>query len=309
MAEAAATPSPVPAPPTSIWSYDPKLAPAIVFAVLYGLVFIYITYLTFFRYKAWYFTVVPIGAAIEVAAYVLRCYSGQNPSVLVPYILTLIYTVLAPLLFAAGDYLLLGRLIRSALPPGQHRVLRISARLITRLFVIFDVLAFMIQSAGSSIASSVNWVGSTAAIGVNVLIAGLAFQTVVLGGFLVALSRFGYHVRKNGAGKKDAGRKLSESWQGLAIAVTVSSTLIFIRCIYRLVEFAEGVNGYIFKNEWLFWVFESAPMLVAVGVFCIWHPGACLGKNGGKGSTDEEMSSINPTEPTKTAERQSSSNY
>lgn len=49
-----------------------------------------------------------------------------------------------------------------------------------------------------------------------------------------------------------------------------------MRCIYRLVEFVEGIDGYAFRNEWLFWVFEGTGMLLAIGLFCIWHPGACL---------------------------------
>lgn len=51
-----------------------------------------------------------------------------------------------------------------------------------------------------------------------------------------------------------------------------------VRCIYRIAEFAEGIDGYAFKHEWLFWVFEALPMLFAIGVFCLWHPGRYLGK-------------------------------
>ncbi len=32
----------------------------------------------------------------------------------------------------------------------------------------------------------------------------------------------------------------------------------------------------------MFWIFEAAPMLVAIGVFCVFHPSACLGRDGGK---------------------------
>jgi hypothetical protein len=53
-----------------------------------------------------------------------------------------------------------------------------------------------------------------------------------------------------------------------------------IRCIYRVAEFAEGMEGYSFNHEWLFWVFESAPMLIAIGVFCFFHPSTYLGRDG-----------------------------
>ena len=76
--------------------------------------------------------------------------------------------------------------------------------------------------------------------------------------------------------------------------------MLQIRCIYRVAEFAEGVEGYAFRHEWLFWVFESAPMLVAIIVFCFSHPGAYLGRGGwerrtggkgGESGESEEMAS------------------
>ena len=29
-------------------------------------------------------------------------------------------------------------------------------------------------------------------------------------------------------------------------------------------------------------MFESLPMLIAIGVFCVWHPSAYLGRDGGR---------------------------
>ncbi|KAK0739102.1 hypothetical protein B0T21DRAFT_409482 [Apiosordaria backusii] len=282
----------------SVWMYNPSLPPAILFLILYSLAWIYISYLTFYRYKTWYFTVIPLGALTEVAGYAVRIYSVKNQENIGAFIVTLTLHVLAPLLFAAGNYLLLGR------------------RYITRIFVGFDILAAAIQGSGSSIAAAANWTGLKALTGVDVLVAGLAVQVAAVGVFVGVLGRFGVIVHKlgikrdnNGAG----GRLKRGGWEGLVVAVWVSSLLILvstfgdwflgekkgmmaddnngqIRCIYRLVEFVEGVDGYAFRNEWLFWVFEGTAMLVAILVFCVWHPGACLregvegGKNGDVGS-------------------------
>jgi hypothetical protein len=41
-------------------------------------------------------------------------------------------------------------------------------------------------------------------------------------------------------------------------------------------EFAEGNEGYAFLNEWMFWVFETLPMILAFGIFCIRHPSQWL---------------------------------
>ncbi|KAK0641058.1 RTA1 like protein-domain-containing protein [Cercophora newfieldiana] len=264
--------------PDSIWMYTPSFPLAVLAAVLYGLVFAWIFYLTVIRYRAWYFLCVVIGAAIEVAGYALRCYSIKNPREIGPFASTLSLIVLAPVLVAAGNYLLIGRLIRAVLSSSTgHRVFGVHGRKITRIFVIFDIISFLVQASGSSVASSVEWVGTTADVGVNILIGGLALQAVAFSFFLAIFGRFHY-LAKKGYLAQDA----PAGWEGVVIAVYVSSLLILIRCIYRVAEFAEGVDGYSFRHEWLFWVFESLPMLIAIGIFCFFHPSACLGRDGGK---------------------------
>lgn len=65
---------------TSVWQYNPSLALAILASILYGIVFLAIFYLTFIKYRSWYFTCVVVGAAVEVVGYGLRCYSVKRPS-------------------------------------------------------------------------------------------------------------------------------------------------------------------------------------------------------------------------------------
>lgn len=63
--------------------YDPNFPLAIIGSVVYGLIFIIITYITCIKYRAWYFTPVVVGAAIEVGAYVSRAYAVKNQSEIV----------------------------------------------------------------------------------------------------------------------------------------------------------------------------------------------------------------------------------
>lgn len=67
----------------SVWIYPPTLALAIIGAVLFGLVTAYLTYLTVFRYRTWYFLCAVLGAIVETAGFIVRCYSTQNQSQLV----------------------------------------------------------------------------------------------------------------------------------------------------------------------------------------------------------------------------------
>jgi hypothetical protein len=61
--------------------------------------------------------------------------------------------------------------------------------------------------------------------------------------------------------------------------------------VYRLIEFALGIHGYPFTHEWMFYTFESLPMVPAIGVFCVWHPGVYFSGKGGKGNGDVQMES------------------
>ncbi|EWG42071.1 hypothetical protein FVEG_15388 [Fusarium verticillioides 7600] len=260
----------------SIWMYDPSFPLAVIGTVVYGIIFLDIAYLTLIKYRAWYFIVVVIGSAIEVAAYSLRIHSVQNQSEITPFVLTLTYTVLAPVLIAAGNYLLISRLILAVLPPSHHRILRIPGRRLTPIFVFCDVIAFLIQGSGSGIASSDNWQGEMERIGVKVLVVGLAFQLAAFSLFLCVFRRF--HILALRVAVEDAPR----GWQRVVFAVYISSILIMVRCIFRVVEFAGGRDTYAFSHEWLFWVFESLPMAVAIGIFCLYHPSRYLGRNGAR---------------------------
>ncbi|KAF9775577.1 hypothetical protein IL306_006318 [Fusarium sp. DS 682] len=260
----------------SIWMYDPSFPLAVVGAVVYSLIFLVIAYLTLIKYRAWYFIVVVIGSAIEVAAYNLRIHSIQNQSEITPFVLTLTYTVLAPVLIAAGNYLLISRLIVAVLPPSRHRILKIPGHRLTPIFVACDVVAFLIQGSGSGIASSDNWQGEMERIGVKVLIVGLVFQLVAFSLFLCVFRRF--HVLAVHMAVDNA----PSGWQKVVLAVYISSILIMVRCIFRVIEFAGGRDAYAFSHEWLFWVFESLPMVGAIGIFCFYHPSRYLGRNGGR---------------------------
>lgn len=64
--------------------------------------------------------------------------------------------------------------------------------------------------------------------------------------------------------------------QRLALTSGYSQIVFQIRVIYRLVEFSEGVNSTLTDHEAFFYCLEAVPMLSALSLFNIWHPGAIL---------------------------------
>ncbi|KUJ10795.1 putative RTA1 domain protein [Mollisia scopiformis] len=259
----------------SIWLYNPSLALSILFTVLYTIPTTIQLYQTTVKYKAHYFLVVSIGCCLELGGYVARCVSIHHPSEIPPYATQSSLIIIAPIFFAAGNYLLITRLC----PPSLPRIFRIPIRNLTRIFVSCDVVLFLIQASGSGIAASGNWEGRITMVGKDVLIVGLASQLVTFVFFVGIVVR----VHSLAKGKEGEG---GMGWKRVLWAVYGSSGLIIIRSTYRLIEFALGIRGYPFTHDWTFCVFESVPMLGAVGVFCVWHPGAYFGPGKKRGFRD-----------------------
>jgi len=85
--------------------------------------------------------------AVEMIGYVGRALSSrQSPDwTLGPYIMQTLLLLLAPTLFAASMYMILGRLIR-LLDAEAHSLIRTTR--LTKIFVAGDVLSFLVQSGG-----------------------------------------------------------------------------------------------------------------------------------------------------------------
>jgi uncharacterized membrane protein len=67
----------------SVWMYEPSFPLAVIGCVVYGLILFAIGYFTLVKYRLWYFSVIVVGAAVEVVAYVTRAYSAKNQSEIV----------------------------------------------------------------------------------------------------------------------------------------------------------------------------------------------------------------------------------
>ena len=139
-------------------------------------------------------------------------------------------TVLAPVFVAAGNYMLITRLILAVLPTSRQRVLGIPGRWLTPIFVCFDIIAASVQGNGAGIAGSNDWQGEEERIGSKILIGGLAIQLAAFSLFLSALVRF--HIVANRGPSYNA----PKDWRKLVRAVYISSALIMVRIPGRLVR-------------------------------------------------------------------------
>ncbi len=123
-------------------------------------------------------------------------------------------------------------------------------------------------------------------LGKDLVLAAVAIQIAVILTFFVMAAMF--HVRCSRAGfltgrDQKARRLTTPLW-----TLYASMVLIFVRCIFRLVEKTAFKSVRIrdieelrrlsplVRHEWFFYVFEAALMLVNSVIWNVWHPGRFL---------------------------------
>jgi hypothetical protein len=129
-----------------LYNYTPSLAAAVVALLLFLAATIAHIFLAI-KHRLKFLTAFIIGALFETVGYAARAVNAhQAPNyATMLYAVQSVFILLAPSLFAASIYMVLGRLIRRV--DGESRSLIKSSKL-TKIFVVGDILAFLIQSGG-----------------------------------------------------------------------------------------------------------------------------------------------------------------
>ena len=107
--------------------------------------------------------------------------------------------------------------------------------------------------------------------GEHITIGGLAVQLVFFSIFIVASSIFHYRIRNNPT-EKSLSRSRSTTWELVMTGLYVASILILIRSIFRLIEYAQGNDGFIMVHEVFLYIFDALVMWIAMVVMNWIHP-------------------------------------
>lgn len=254
---------------TDLYSYDPNIAAAAVFAVLFGtatltMIIQCIIVLTKGKERRiWILVPFICGGILETLGYAIRIASARNKEEITPYILQTVFLLVAPALFAASIYMIFGRLVR-LLDAGHHSVVKLNW--LTKLFVFGDVGSFLLQAGGGGLMES------NANLGKIVAIAGLVIQIVFFGAFMVVMSIFQYRIRKNptfnSVNYRNQPSRL-RNWHMIMVTLFVTSALVFVRSIVRCVEFGQGFNGYIMAHEVFLYVFDATMMTLVMALILL----------------------------------------
>ncbi|MCJ1316866.1 hypothetical protein MMC15_002187 [Xylographa vitiligo] len=150
----------------------------------------------------------------------------------------------------------------------EKRIAGIKAEKIATIFVLMDILAFIVQLIGGVMGQ--NGDDSMVTLGLNIYSGGVALQQVFILSFISLIIIF--H-RKMLRGEKFQGR---HGWKRLLYPLYATLLLITLRIIYRIVEFANGGNAELNDNEVFLYVLDATPMLFGMIIWNIWHPGRTL---------------------------------
>ncbi|CAG8254347.1 unnamed protein product [Penicillium nalgiovense] len=253
-----------------LYHYNPSGSAGVTFAVLFGLTaVIHIWQLG--RNRTWYFIPFVIGCLFEAIGYLARYASAQETPdwTTKPYIAQSLLLLLAPALFAASIYMILGRIIR--LVNGASCSL-VRPSWLTKIFVTGDVLSFFIQSGGGGMLATAKD-QSKVDLGNNMIIAGLFVQIVFFGFFIVVCVVFHRRMLTTPSHAVDDTRI---PWARYMKVLYVASVLVMVRSIYRVAEYVQGSDGVLQSKEVYLYVFDAVLMFTCCLLFNLFHPSKIL---------------------------------
>jgi len=152
---------------------------------------------------------------------------------LTPYAIQALLILLAPILFAATVYMFLGRLIRKT---RGERYSIIRSTWLTKIFVGGDIACFLIQALGAGILTNAD-TAKEVKRGEKIILGGLIFQILVVILFMVVAIIFQNRLR---AQPKSESFETRFDWKRYMTLLYIVSTLITVRNIFRVIEYAGG---------------------------------------------------------------------
>ncbi|KAJ5776604.1 uncharacterized protein N7511_001615 [Penicillium nucicola] len=248
----------------TLYYYTPSAPAAGIFVGLMG-VSTLLHFYQLLRTRTWFMIPFVIGTIMETVGYIGRLLSStESPNYTTgPYIMQSALILIAPAFLAASIYMTLGRIIFML---DGEKISLIPLKWLTKIFVAGDVLSFLMQASGAGIMVKDTDNPST---GERIIIGGLFVQIIFFGFFVVSALVFQLRVKKQPTARSG---ELSSLWHRHLTALYIASGLILVRSIVRVVEYLQGYDGYLMKQEVFIYVFDALLMFVVMMVLHIIHP-------------------------------------
>lgn len=256
----------------SLYGYDVSNAGCYVGIAVFGALSIHHTWILF-RHKCWYWVPFWIGGYMEVAGYAIRRVSGDNDRNISLFAVQFLFVLLPPIFFAASIYMTLGRLLRYI---GATELSPIRIRWVTPIFVTGDIVSLIMVGAGGGIQATADDNKDARDTGNAIMMTGLAIQLLFFTIFIVETGFCHFRLHRRRWSSSYSKGKLN--WPWLFLSLYVGCLLIFIRSVFRVIEYAQGWDGYLVSHEIYMYMFDTLLMALCMLCYSIIHPAYVISK-------------------------------
>ncbi|MCJ1467018.1 hypothetical protein MMC07_005640 [Pseudocyphellaria aurata] len=249
------------------WNFCPSVGAAYLFAILFALTTCGHVAQAIIHRKG-YSWVIIVSALLQTMTYVFRIVSINNPTSSAPAIAWFILILIAPLWTNAYVYMVMGRMVYNFTTTAT--LAGIKAWRFTLYFVLLDIVAFLAQVAGAASAAGNDTPRDQVLRGVHIYMGGIGLQQAFILVFLFLAVKF-----HRGLLRETYTSRTRQALRLLSV-LYVALLLITVRIIFRLVEYSDGIDSSIPNHEAYQYCFDSLPMLIALVLFNIYHPGRIM---------------------------------
>lgn len=211
---------------------------------------------------------------VWISGFICRALSAYSPDNVDLFIAQYVLIFAGPVIFAASEYFILGRLL-AYLP--YHTPLQ-PGRVMSTFFLLSAAVESLTASGASTVAAK-SVTPSRRAVGLNLIKAALLLQSVVELFFFSLVVLVERRARKGG--------QFTKGVRVTCYVLYTTSIMMLVRCVFRSVQgFQEAACSphdpncsIIDREEWFLWVFEVANVTVFITALAIFHPGRYLPRN------------------------------
>jgi len=264
------------------YEYIPTLWICILFTGLFALTtFIHLG--QSLHYRMWYLIITAVlSGGTEIMGWGGRLWSHYAPGNLTPYLIQTVTTSFAPTFLIASYFVILAEIIRRLGPCYS----RLQPKMYAILFCGADLIALGVQGAGGGLAASAagsNDPAKSPDKGGHIMLVGIIIQMIAVTIYMFLAIEFILRYVKDKPFERPnnlpptGNYYLDSKMKMMLLGLGISSVLIYIRSMYRVIELSDGWSGHIITTEWYFNVFDAAMIITAMFCLNFFHPGRLLG--------------------------------
>ncbi|KAJ6525956.1 RTA1 like protein-domain-containing protein [Mycena capillaripes] len=257
------------------YGYVPSEAVAVLFLALYGIsTVLHIGQATYFRLW-WLLPTAALCGIGELIGWGARLWSSISPTASTPFTIQISSTIIAPTPLLAASFMIFSRVVQQL--GAQYSWL--TPKWYTIIFLPCDIIALVVQGVGGGMASSANDLAG-ANRGARVMLGGIGFQFAVIIVFSALALDFTQRYLRDKPARPNTDPNpralLTPRFKIMLAALAFSTTTLFIRSVYRIIELTGGWEGRIIHTEVYFNVLDGGMVVLAIFTLNFAHPGLLL---------------------------------